>query len=73
MIPNIHNQPYGIPIFDRSTLFILMAGWIIYIVFAPIYVFRSGYPQPADFVIAMTAGFSVILFLLKYLKNRFKK
>jgi len=58
-------QAIGAPIFDRTTLLILMAGWIFYVIFAPIYVVRSGYPQPADFIIAATAGVSVMLFVLK--------
>jgi hypothetical protein len=60
-----HASPLTFPIFDRVTLLVLMAGWVFYIVFAPVYIFRSGYPQPADFIIAITAGLSALLFLVK--------
>lgn len=55
----------SIPIFDRFTYSLLFLGWLAYVSLAPIYIFKSGLPQPADFIIAITAGLSIVLFFLK--------
>jgi len=56
---------YSPLIFDKFTYGLLFLGWLAYVCFAPIYVFKSGLPQPADFMIAITAGLSIVLFFLK--------
>lgn len=59
-------------LFDPITEKILVYGWVLYVVFAPIYLFESGLPQPADLIIALVAGFSIVLFILnsKIIFNR---
>jgi len=52
-------------LFDSLTNRILVLGWMIYVIFAPIYLFESGLPQPADLIIFITAGVTIILFILK--------
>ena len=53
------------PIFDPITFALLVCGWLGYITFAPIYIFTSGLPQPADFLIVITAGLAILLFFIK--------
>lgn len=40
-------------------------GWCGYIILAPIYVFETGLPQPADLLILSVSGLSIALFLIK--------
>lgn len=60
-----HLSAISIPIFDRFTYGLLFLGWLVYVAIAPIYVFKSGLPQPADFIIVVTAGLTAVLFFLK--------
>ena len=53
------------PLLDRLSFYILSLGWLFYIVFAPLYIFKSGLPQPADFIIFITSGLAITFFLLK--------
>jgi hypothetical protein len=65
----LHQQK---PIFDRVTFSFLSWGWAFYILLAPIYIFGSGLPQPADYIIALIAPLSAILYLFnqKIIFNR---
>jgi|GEM_PF-6249209 len=51
--------------YDPFTGFILSTGWMLYVMFAPIYVFESGLPQPADFIILLTSSLAVVVFVLR--------
>lgn len=58
----IQNTP---PLFDRWTENILIIGWMMYIILAPLYFFKSGIPQIADYIILVVAAMAIILFFIK--------
>jgi hypothetical protein len=67
VVPHQHE-----PIFDRVTFSFLSWGWAFYILLAPIYIFGSGLPQPADYIIALIGPLTSILYLFnqKIIFNR---
>lgn len=59
------NQIPSTSIFDRWMENILIFGWLLYIVIAPIYLFKSGIPQIADYTIFIVSALAMMLFFVK--------
>jgi hypothetical protein len=60
---NLQNQRDKI--LDPFFFTVLLTGWFGYIFLAPIYVFESGLPQPADLLIFTVSSLGIGLYLLK--------
>ncbi len=43
---------------------ILLVGWALYLLLSPIYVFKSGLPQPADILLFIISGLGIVLFVM---------
>jgi hypothetical protein len=52
-------------ILDQTFFWIILAGWVGYVIAAPVYIFDTGLPQPADLLIFFVSSIAIGLFLIK--------
>ena len=65
--PNINNlNPASPRVLDSFFYAIILWGWFGYIFLAPIYIFDSGLPQPADLLIFAISILAIGIYLIKY-------
>ena len=53
------------PILDSFFFAVILAGWCGYIILAPLYLFETGLPQPADVLLLGASALATGLFLIK--------
>lgn len=61
----LHPQVHRTAILDGFLFSLILTGWFGYILLAPIYVFESGLPQPADLMIFAVSSLAIGLYVLK--------
>jgi hypothetical protein len=65
--PHTHHTNMAAPrVLDPFFYAIILWGWFAYIFLAPIYLFESGLPQPADLIIFGISILAIGLYLIKY-------
>lgn len=64
VVPDDVYSPPQKQIFNPATFWILSAGWALYVLLAPIYIFGSGMPQPADMIMALVVPFTVLAYIM---------